>query len=58
MKFKDFEYRRLAYEDLKKEYDRMAEMYSMSADEVKQYVPEETLADDLKLQKALDLLKK
>ena len=45
-------------EDLKKEYDRMAEMYSMSADEVKTYVPEDTLADDLKLQKALDLLKK
>ena len=45
-------------EDLKKEYDRMAEMYSMSADEIKQYVPEDTLSDDLRMQKALDLLKK
>ena len=45
-------------EDLNKEYERMAEMYSMSVDEIKTYVPEETLKDDLKLQKALDLLKK
>ncbi len=45
-------------EDLKKEYDRMAEMYSMSADEIKKYVPEDTLSDDLRMQKALDLLKK
>ncbi|MCR4634094.1 MAG: trigger factor [Erysipelotrichaceae bacterium] len=45
-------------EDLQKEYERMAEMYSMSVEDIKTYVPEETLKDDLKLQKALDLLKK
>lgn len=45
-------------EDLNAEYDRMAEMYGMPAEEIKKYVPEGTLKDDLKLQKALDLLKK
>ena len=45
-------------EDLKNEYDRMSEMYGMPVDEIKKYVPEDTLKDDLKLQKALDLLKK
>ncbi len=45
-------------EDLKNEYDKMAEMYGMSVEEIKKYVPEDTLKDDLKMQKALDLLKK
>ena len=45
-------------EDLNAEYDRMAGLYGMPADKIKKYVPEGTLKDDLKLQKALDLLKK
>ncbi len=45
-------------EDLQKEYDRMAEMYGMSVEDIKKYVPEDTLKDDLQLQKALDQLKK
>ena len=45
-------------EDLSAEYDRMSGLYGMPADEIRKYVPEGTLKDDLKLQKALDLLKK
>ena len=45
-------------EDIDKEYQRMADMYGMTVDDVRTYVPEETLADDLKLQKTLELLKK
>ena len=45
-------------DDLKSEYDKMAEMYGMPVDEIKKYVPEDTLKDDLRMQKALDLLKK
>ncbi|MBR2533450.1 MAG: trigger factor [Erysipelotrichaceae bacterium] len=45
-------------EDLNAEYDRLAGLYGMPAEEIRKYVPEGTLKDDLKLQKALDLLKK
>ena len=45
-------------EDLNSEYDKMAEMYGMPVDDVKKYVPADTLKDDLRMQKALDLLKK
>ncbi len=45
-------------EDLKSEYDKMAEMYAMPVEEIRKYVPEDTLKDDLRMQKALDLLKK
>ncbi|MBR4469904.1 MAG: trigger factor [Erysipelotrichaceae bacterium] len=45
-------------EDVDKEYENMANMYGMPVDEIKKYVPEETLKDDLRMQKALELLKK
>ncbi len=45
-------------EDVEKEYSNMAEMYGMPVEDIRKYVPEETLKDDLRLQKALDLLKK
>lgn len=45
-------------EDLNAEYQKMADMYGMDVEEVKKYVPDSTLKDDLRLQKALDLLKK
>ena len=45
-------------EDVAAEYDRMAELYGLTGEELHKYVPEDTLLDDLKLQKALDLLKK
>ena len=44
-------------EDLDAEYRKMADMYGMDVEEVKKYVPDSTLKDDLRLQKALDLLK-
>ena len=45
-------------EDVDKEFERMASQYGMEVDEVKKYVPADTLKDDLKLQKTLELLKK
>lgn len=44
-------------EDVEKYYDDMANMYQMPKDDVKKYVPVETVKDDLKLNKALELLK-
>ncbi len=44
-------------DDVSAEYDRMAELYGLTSEELHKYVPEDTLLDDLKLQKALDLLK-
>ena len=45
-------------EDINNEYQKMADMYGLELDNIKQFVPESTLKDDLRLQKALDLLKK
>ena len=45
-------------EDINAEYDKMATMYGMPVDDIKKYIPEENLKDDLKLQKTLDSLKK
>ena len=45
-------------DDTAKEYERMAELYGLTVEQIRGYVPEDTLLDDLKLQKALDLLKK
>ncbi len=44
-------------DDVSAEYERMAELYGLTSEELHKYVPEDTLLDDLKLQKALDLLK-
>ena len=44
--------------DVDKEFENMSQMYSMPVEEIKKYVPEDTLKDDLRLQKALELLKK
>lgn len=45
-------------DDLNNEYQKMADTYQMEVDQIKQFVPESTLKDDLKMQKALELLKK
>ena len=45
-------------DDINEEYQKMADMYSMPVDQIKGFVPAATLKDDLRLQKALDLLKK
>ena len=43
--------------DLEDEYAKMAEAYKMDADKVKAAVPAESLTEDIKEQKALDLVK-
>ncbi len=43
--------------DLEDEYAKMAEAYKMDADKVKAAVPAESLTEDIKVQKALDLVK-
>lgn len=45
-------------EDVSKEFDKIAEMYGMKVEDIKQYVPEENVKEDLKLNKTLELLKK
>mgnify|MGYP004560409317 FL=1 len=45
-------------EDIEKYYDDMAKGYGMDVAEVKKYVPKENIIDDVKLQKAVDFLKK
>lgn len=45
-------------EDIEKHYDDMAKGYGMDVAEVKKYVPKENIIDDVKLQKAVDFLKK
>lgn len=44
-------------DDLNAEYDKMAENYKMEVEKVKAAVPAESLSDDLKVQKALELVK-
>ena len=43
--------------DLDEEYGKMAEAYKMEADKVKAAVPADSLTEDLKVQKALELVK-
>ena len=45
-------------QDITDEYQKMADMYGMEVEQIKNFVPEFTLKDDLRLQKALDFLKK
>lgn len=45
-------------EDINSEYQKMADMYGMKVDDIKKYIPESTLKEDLVLQKTLDSLKK
>ena len=43
--------------DLEDEYSKMAESYKMDVEKVKKAVPAESLSEDVKVQKALDLVK-
>ena len=45
-------------DDIAKQYDDMVKQYGMPVDEVKKYVSEDQIKSELKLQKALDFLKK
>ena len=44
-------------EDVEKEYSDLAEQYKKSADDIKQLIPESAIRSDLKLEKALNLVK-
>ena len=44
-------------EDIEKHYDELADMYKMDKEEIKKYVPEANVKEDLKLTKTIDLLK-
>ena len=44
-------------EDLEKQYQEIADMYSMPVDQVKQYIDPETLRQDVANQKAIEFLK-
>ena len=43
--------------DLDEEYSKMAESYKMDVEKVKEAIPAESLSEDVKVQKALDLVK-
>lgn len=45
-------------EDLEKYYSDLAETYSMPVEDVKKYIPESNAKEDLKVQKALDFIRK
>ena len=44
-------------EDIEAEYNRYAEMYQMEAAQIKAFIPETALAEDLAVQKAMDFVK-
>lgn len=44
-------------EDIDKEYNELAEQYKKSVDEIKSIIPESAITNDLKLEKALTLVK-
>jgi len=44
-------------DDIKAEYDRMAQAYNMEADKVKEIIPEESVKEDLGVQLAMKLVK-
>lgn len=44
-------------EDINKAYEDMAAKYQMKAEDVKKYVPEDQMKEDLELQKALEFIK-
>ncbi len=44
-------------EEIEEEYARLAEKYKMEADQVKPLIPAESLIEDLKVKKAMDLVK-
>lgn len=43
--------------DLEEEYSKMAESYKMDVEKIKEAVPADSLSEDVKVQKALDLVK-
>ena len=44
-------------EELEEEFRKFSEQYGMSADELKKYISTDTLVDDIRCQKALDVIR-
>ena len=44
-------------EELEEEYKTMSEQYQMEVEQIKQYIPAEYLAEDVKMKKTLEALK-
>ena len=44
-------------EDINAEYENIANQYGMKTEDVMKYIPEENISYDLKLRKALEILK-
>ena len=44
-------------EDLNAEYDRLAEMYGLEVEKVRQFVPEDSIKSDLTMSKTMEMLK-
>ena len=45
-------------EDIEAEYEKMGKSYKMTADQVKEVIPAESITEDLAVQQAMDLVKK
>ena len=56
-KIADLENIEVTDEDVNKEYERLAEDYKMEVENVKNAIPEKTLKEDLKIEKAVDFVK-
>ena len=56
-KIADLEGLTASEEDIEAEYTRLAEAYNMEADQVKGMIPAESVAEDLKVKKAMDFVK-
>lgn len=56
-KIADLENIEITADDISKEYDELAEEYKIDLENVKAAIPEKTLVTDLKIEKALDLVK-
>ena len=56
-KIVELEYIEVSGEDVEAEYKKLADMYQMEADQVKQFVSAEELSKDIAVNKAVDLVK-
>lgn len=56
-KIADLENIEVTDEDISKEYEKLAEEYKIEVENVKNAIPEKTLKEDIKIEKAIDLVK-
>ena len=56
-KIAELENLEVSADDVNKEYSKLAEDYNMEVENVKNAIPEKTLTQDLKIEKAIDFVK-